>query len=176
MGLSGKRKHELDNLKGHAEDFFDDQKNVLEHATRVIREASRQAADYARDEVSPAVSSGISATRGAANSTRERLVDDVLPAVSSALGSALAILEVAKDPHVRAALKRVTSTGARAASTVGISKSKPSAGPGRYILLGIGIVAFAGVAYAAWQTLRADDDLWIDDEELSEQAGGIQPS
>jgi hypothetical protein len=24
-------------------------------------------------------------------------------------------------------------------------------------------VAFAGIAYAAWQTLRADDDLWIED-------------
>ena len=26
-----------------------------------------------------------------------------------------------------------------------------------------GVVAFAGIAYAAWQTLRADDDLWIED-------------
>ena len=38
-----------------------------------------------------------------------------------------------------------------------------SAGPGRYILIGLGVVAVAGIAYAAWQTLRADDDLWIED-------------
>jgi hypothetical protein len=92
------------------------------------------------------------------------------------LGSALALLEVAKDPHVREALKRVAAGGSSAASRVGISKPKPSSGPGRYILIGIGVVAFAGIAYAAWQTLRADDDLWIDDEELSEQSGEIQPS
>ena len=27
-----------------------------------------------------------------------------------------------------------------------------------------GVVAVAGVAYAAWQTLRADDELWVSDE------------
>lgn len=173
MGLSGKRKRELDRLKGRAGDVWDDQKDVLDRANQVIREARRQAANYAREEVSPrvrdtmdervrpAVSSGLSATRDVAAST---------------LGSALAILEVAKDPHVREALKRVSSGGAKAASKVGIPVKKQSSGPGRYILIGIGLAALAGVAYAAWQTLRADDDLWIDDEELSEQADDIQPS
>jgi hypothetical protein len=173
MGLSGKRKRELDRLRGNAGDVWDDQKDVLDRANQVLREARRQAANYAREEVSPrvretldervkpAVSSGFSATRSAASST---------------LGSALAILEVAKDPHVREALRRVSSGGSKAASRVGIPVKKQSAGPGRYILLGIGIAAFAGIAYAAWQTLRADDDLWIDDEELSEQSGDIQPS
>lgn len=188
MGLSGKRKRELDRLKGHAGDVWDDQKDVLERANKVIRDARRQAANYAREEVSPrmretldervkpAISSGLSTTRDVAASTRERLAEDVFPAVSSALGSALAILEVAKDPRVREALKRVSSGGTKAASKGGIPVKKQSAGAGRYVLLGIGIVAFAGVAYAAWQTLRADDDLWIDDEELSEQAVDIQPS
>ncbi len=41
---------------------------------------------------------------------------------------------------------------------------QPKPGPGRYILIGIGVVAAIGVAYAAWQTLRADDELWVDDE------------
>jgi hypothetical protein len=192
MGLSRKRQRELNQLKSHAEDLWDGQREVLEHANRVVREARRQAANYAREEVSPrvretldervrpAVASGLSATRHAASSARERLVDDVFPAVSSALGSALALLEVAKDPQVRATLKRVSSTGVRAgtraAARVGIPTPKPSAGPGRYILIGIGVVALAGVAYAAWQTLRADDDLWIDDEELTEQSGDIRSS
>ena len=39
-----------------------------------------------------------------------------------------------------------------------------SSGPGRYILIGIGLVAVAGLAYAAWQTLRADAELWVSDE------------
>jgi hypothetical protein len=188
MGLSGKRKRELDRLKGQAGNVWDDQKDVLERANRVVREARRQAGNYAREEVSPrvretidtrvkpAVSSGLSAAGGAAALTRERVVDDVFPAVSSALGSALALLEVAKDPHVRDALKRVSAGGSRAASKVSIPVKKQSAGPGRYILIGVGLVALAGVAYAAWQTLRADDDLWIDDEELSESTDGAQPS
>ena len=44
-----------------------------------------------------------------------------------------------------------------------VEPPKKSAGPGRYILIGLGVVATLGVAYAAWQTLRADDDLWIED-------------
>jgi hypothetical protein len=187
MALSRKRKRELARIKGHATDLWDDQKEVLERANRVIRDASRQARSYARDEVAPrardayddrvrpAVASGLSATRGAASASRGRVVDDVFPAVSSALGSALAILEVAKDPRVRDALKRATTAGGAAAAKVGI-KAKPSRGPGRYILIGVGVVAFAGIAYAAWQTLRADDDLWIDDEDVTEAGGGIQPS
>jgi hypothetical protein len=188
MGLSGKRKRELDRLKGQAGDVWDDQKDVLERANRVIREARRQAGNYAREEVSPrvrdtidtrvrpAVASGLSAAGGAASTARDRLTEDVVPAVSSALGSALAILEVAKDPHVREALRRVSVGGRDVASRAGVPVRKQSSGPGRYILIGIGVVALAGIAYAAWQTLRADDDLWIDDEEFSESADGGQPS
>jgi hypothetical protein len=177
MALTRKRQRELNRLKGQAEDLWDDQKEVLERANRVLRNASR----HARDEVSsrgrdaydsrvrPAVASGFAAGR-------ERLVDDVFPAVSSALGSALAILEAAKNPEVRAALGRATSAGRSVASRTGLVKSKPAPGPGRYILIGVGIVAAAGIAYAAWQTLRADDDLWIDDEELTEAGGAGQSS
>jgi hypothetical protein len=176
MALSRKRQRELDRLKGQAEDLWDDQKDVLDRANRVLRAASRRA----RDEVSsrgrdvydsrlrPAVSSGLA-------SGRERLHDDVFPAVSGALGSALASLEAARNPDVRAALSRATSLGRGVASRTGLIREKPSAGPGRYILIGVGIVAAAGIAYAAWQTLRADDDLWIDDEELTEGGAG-QPS
>jgi hypothetical protein len=170
MALSRKRQRELDRLKGQAGDLWDDQKDVLERANRVIRAASR----HARDEVSSRGRDAFdSRVRPAVASGRERLVDDVFPVVSSALGSALAILEAAKNPDVRAALGRATSLGRSAASRTGLVKSKP--GPGRYILIGVGIVAAAGIAYAAWQTLRSDDDLWIDDEELTEGGAG-QPS
>jgi hypothetical protein len=110
-----------------------------------------------------------------ASSARDHLSDDVLPAVSNALGSAMAILEAARNPDVRAAVGRATKAGRAAASKTGLVKAKPSGGPGRYILIGVGVVALAGIAYAAWQTLRADDDLWIDDEELTEP-GDVQPS
>jgi hypothetical protein len=172
MALSKKRQRELDDVKGQAADLWDDQKEVLERANRVIRAASR----HARDEVSSRGHDVYdSRVRPAVASGRERLVDDVFPVVSSALGSALAIIEAAKNPDVRAALGRATSTGRAVAARSGLVKAKPSAGPGRYILIGVGIVAAAGIAYAAWQTLRADDDLWIDDEKLTE-GGAEQPS
>lgn len=179
MGLSRKRQRELSRLKGRAEDLWDEQRDVLEHAGKVVREARRQAGNYTREELTPrvrdtyegrlkpAVSSGFSATRHAASSARERVFEDFLPSATASLGSALAVLEVAKDERVREALKKVTDAGGRVGAKVGIVKAPPpSPGPGRYILIGVGVVALAGIAYAAWQTLRADDDLWIDDEEI----------
>jgi hypothetical protein len=188
MAASRKRQRDLADLKGQAEELWDDQKDVLERANRVIRAASRHARDEAssrgrdvfesrvRPAVASGVAAGVSAGKNAASSGREHLHDDVVPALTSALGSALAMLEAARNPDVRAAIGRAASAGRAAASRTGLVKGKPSAGPGRYILIGVGIVAAAGIAYAAWQTLRADDDLWIDDEELTEQDGDVQPS
>lgn len=180
MALSRKRQRELKRLKNQAEDLLQDQKEVLEHASRVVRDASRQAAHYARedvaprfrhayeDRVKPAIDTSVSATKNAAVSTREKFVEDIFPAVSGALGSALAALEVARSPQVRDAIATVRKNATAVGVKTGLVAPK-SSGPGKYILIGIGVVAVAGVAYAAWQTLRADDDLWIDDEpELAE--------
>jgi hypothetical protein len=166
MGLSKKRQRELNRLKNQAESLWDDQREVLEHANKVMRDARRQAAAYTREEVAPRLREGVAGARSVASSARERLVEDVLPAVSSALGSAIAVLEVSKNPHFREAVARVRNAGTSVGTKVGIVQPKP-AGPGRYILIGLGVVAAAAIAYAAWQTLRADDDLWIDDEPAS---------
>ncbi len=176
MALSRKRQKELNRLKSQAEDLWDEQRELLDQAAKVVRDASRQAAHYTREEVGPrvrdayedrlkpAVASGVSSARSAAKHTRDRLVDDVLPAMSSALGTALAAIEVAKNKQVRDAITRATKLGTDVGTRVGLIQPKPSSGPGRYILIGLGVVAAAAVAYAAWQTLRADDDLWIDDD------------
>lgn len=168
MGLSRKRQRELNRLKNQAEHLWEDQKEVLDQANKVVRDARKQAAAYTREEVAPRVREGVAGARAVASSAagtaRERFVDDVLPAVSSALGSALAALEAAKSPQVREAFAKVSKAGTSIGTRVGIVKPPPPPGPGRYILIGLGVVAAAAVAYAAWQTLRADDDLWIDDE------------
>ncbi len=177
MALTRKRRKELKRLKGQAETLWNDQRELLDHASAVVREASHQAANYAREEVSPkihdtidsrvkpAVSSSIAGARSAAENTKSKIRGDVLPAVTSALGTALAALEVAKNQQVRDAFARVSGLASTAGEKAGSAKAQPkSAGFGRYLLIGIGVVAAAGVAYAAWQTLRADDDLWIDDE------------
>jgi hypothetical protein len=175
VGLSRKRQKELKRLRGSAAELWDEQKEVLDRASNVVREASRQVAGLSREEVAPrvrdavdnhlrpGVASGVAATRSAAGSTREKFVEDVLPAVTSALSSALAVIEATKNPQVREALSRVGKAGAKAGSKV-VPAAAKSSGPGRYILIGVGLVAAAGLAYAAWQTLRADDELWVSDE------------
>jgi hypothetical protein len=173
MALSRKRRKELDRLRKQAEHVWDDQKELLDHAAKVVREASRQASNFAREEVGPrvkdayedrvvpAVGAGIAGARSAAGTARDRFTREVLPTVTSALGTALAAIEVAKDKQVRDAISRATKLGTELRTKAGSLQPK-SAGPGRYILIGLGVVAVAAVAYAAWQTLRADDDLWIE--------------
>ncbi|CAN5153026.1 hypothetical protein BH11ACT2_BH11ACT2_14380 [soil metagenome] len=188
MALTRKRKKELRHLRSDADTLLHDQRVVLDQATKVIREASRQASNYAREEVAPrvretyddrvrpAVDSGISITRSAAHTARDKVVDDVLPSVGTALGSAIAALEAARSPEVRDAIKSASTKASKFGHEAGAHAKKlvaktplpvaapKSSGPGKYILIGIAVVAVAGIAYAAWQTLRADDDLWIDDE------------
>ena len=172
MKLSRKRQREFTKLKRSAEELMHDQREVLAHATRVATDARRQASNYAREEVTPRVrtayddrvrpvfSGSVNATRNAIGHSRDKVVDDFIPSITTAIGSALAALEASKNPQVREAMGKVS----KAATRAGIATPKSSSGPGKYILIGVGVVAIAGIAYAAWQTLRADDDLWIDDE------------
>lgn len=43
-------------------------------------------------------------------------------------------------------------------------RTRSSSGLGSFIAAGFAVALVAGVAYVAWQTLRTDDDAWIDDE------------
>jgi ElaB/YqjD/DUF883 family membrane-anchored ribosome-binding protein len=174
VALTRKQKKEFKQLKSQTENLWDDQKELFDHASHVVREASRQAQRYARQEVSPKVRDAfedrfapvVNSARSAASHTRDKLLDDVLPAVTSALGTALAAIEVAKNRQVRDAIARAARFGQNVGSRMGVEQASPApkAGPGRYILIGFGVVAAIVVGYAAYQTLRADDDLWIDDE------------
>ena len=171
MGLSRKRKREIKKLKRGASDLWDDQKDVLDHATKVVKEARKQLASVGREEVAPrmrdvyesrvrpGVESGLDAGRNFADAARTKVSRDVIPAVSSALGTALAALDVARSKEIRQAISRVSRSASKA-----VEPPKRSSGIGRYILIGVGIVAAAGIAYAAWQTLCADDELWVTDD------------
>ncbi|WP_349899115.1 hypothetical protein [Parafrigoribacterium soli] len=175
MRLSRKRQKELKKLAKNASQLWDEQREVLDRASRVVRDAGHQATSLGREElaprvrdavdnhVRPGVAAGIAATRTVAGATKDKFVDEVLPNVTSALSSALAVIEATKNPQVREALGRVGKAGAKVGAKVMPTASK-SSGPGKYILIGLGLVAVAGVAYAAWQTLRADDELWVSDE------------
>ena len=45
-----------------------------------------------------------------------------------------------------------------------VAPPKKSSNPFVYVLMAIGTLALTLIGYAAWQTLRADDDLWVEDE------------
>ena len=174
MGLSRKRQRELDRLKRQAEDLMHEQRAVLEQASRVVRAAGHQASNIAREEVAPRVKDAYEdrvrpAVRTAARRSRDRFIDDVVPAVTSALGSAIAIIESVKGP-AQHAIDDASHSARRVGARVGIVEEPKSSGPAKYIVLGVAFVALAGVAYAAWQTLRADDSLWIEDEPETEEA------
>jgi hypothetical protein len=123
---------------------------------RIVGGAERSDEPRARGSEGRLPASGqLRAGRG--RHARERFADDVLPEIS---GSALATLEAARDPHVRSVVRSVSRAGQR----VGVvTPPKSALGPGTFVLIGLAACAVAGVAYAAWQTLRADDDLWIED-------------
>lgn len=44
------------------------------------------------------------------------------------------------------------------------AESKKSLSPFAYVLMAIGAIVVAALSWAAWQTLRADDDLWVEEE------------
>ncbi|CAN5397957.1 hypothetical protein BH09ACT1_BH09ACT1_16790 [soil metagenome] len=178
MAMSRKRVKELKRLRSAASDLWDQQRDVLDYASKVTRESGRQAMYLGREEVAPrvkdtydsrvkpAVRSGASAARDAAGSAKFKLTHDVIPTVATSLGSIAALRAVANDPHVREALAKVAQTGSAVSSRFGdvVPTKKKSAGPGRYILIALGLVGVASLAYAAYQTLRADDELWVTDD------------
>ncbi len=180
MGLSRKRRRELKKLRGAAENVWGEQREVLDHAAKVLRSAGVTVGDVARKDVAPrvrdsydrrlapAVDSTVGAVRHAGHVTKHTLTDDVVPAVTGAVGSALAAFEVARDKHLREAIKTASrasqEVATKAGQRLGLVEVKPKHGPGTFILIGLGVVAVAGIAYAAWQTLRPDDDLWVEDE------------
>ena len=176
MSLSRKRRKELNRLRKSAEELWSNQQAVLDHANSIAREAGRQAGVLTREEVVPRVREGyeqyllpgVQATQHFAGDAKRRLVSDVIPGISSgvgaALGTVLSVGDIAKDTRVRAALNRLHVQQP-------VAPAKKGPGAGTYIALGLGVAAAAGVAYAIWQTFRADDELWVADDETDPLTG-----
>ena len=164
MGSSRKNMSEAEVLRLHAEELLHEQQRVLTHAATVVREASRELGRVTSEEVIPRVARG---ARGAAKSTRDKLVDDVLPSVAAVIGSTLSVMDAARDqridPRLRQVASRVTSLAAKGRPL--IVPAAKSAGAGKYIGLGLLAAAIIGIGYVAWQTFRADDELWVSEDE-----------
>lgn len=169
MGLTRKRRKAINKLRGSAEDLWQDQQAVLDHANVLVREARKQVGALTQEEVNPRVRGlvdSIGPTIGrnvvgaklAAQEVRARFAHDVLPAVGGALGSAATVLHVANNPAVKAAIAKTQ-----------LQQQKKSFPVGGALAIGFGVVAALGVGYALWQTLRADDELWIAEDEPERQ-------
>ncbi|GAB3127696.1 hypothetical protein [Glaciibacter psychrotolerans] len=176
MSLSRKRRKELTKLRKSADELWGHQQQVMDHANAVAREAGRQAGNLTREEVVPRVREGyehyvlpgVHGAQDLAADVRRRLVGEVLPGIGNglgtAIGSVMSVGDIARDARVRAALNRFQFQKP-------VVAEKKSAGAGTYIALGIGIAAAVGVAYAVWQTFRADDELWVADDEFDALSG-----
>jgi hypothetical protein len=148
------------------------------------------------EKVAPAVGKAGKAAGGYAASTAKDAFSGVLlPAVTSAGAAAVALAEEAGsrlglsdsvveqgdkltkklDVVTKAGHKSGAKGGAklRAAAKAGgaaakkASGQKSGIGAGRVVLILLGVGLIAGIGYAVWQTLRADDDLWVADEDTS---------
>ncbi|QIG38959.1 DNA helicase [Microbacterium sp. 4R-513] len=186
MSLSRKRKKELRKLQDQANRLWDSQQVLVGEAASVAREARRQLGNYRREQLvpqaketygkyaAPYVDKGLSASRHVLN-------DRVVPAAGAVVGSALSVWDAANEQRDRLSSGRgldLSGYGKKldqygSAVTKKLSKQvaaiepqKKGIGAGSIIAIIFGVAAALGVAYAAWQTLRADDELWVADDPL----------
>lgn len=197
MALSRKNRRQLKRLQKHANSVWAEQQAVIERARELRAEAADNArrlrdtelVPYLRNEydarVRPNVDRGLSIARDAADDARVRFNGRVVPAVATIGGSvAGAIANLASDnsdlkPAAKKARGVSKDLNRRAKSAIKEYDRKYSSGGmgvGGWFLVGAGVAALAAVGYALWQTFRADDDLWIADEELDAPVTTVSPA
>jgi hypothetical protein len=170
LELTRKRAKEIKKLRKQADKLWAEQRVVSQHAARIAREAKEQARAYGNESLLPTaeryVHRGVDAGRDGLSRATKGWNSSVVPAIASGLGSVAALAQVAKDDRVKDAIEHVRRyTTVPELAPAHAQKSGPNAW--QWLLIGVGSVAVVSAAYAAWQTLRADDDLWIPDAEDS---------
>ena len=170
MSLSRKRKKELRKLQSQANNLWESQQVLVGEAASVAREASKQLGYFGREQVKPQVQAGyeryaapyvdkgLTVSRKVVNGT-------VIPAAGAVVGSALSVWDTANDTRARLASGRGINLPASWAKNAP-APAKKGIGAGGVIAIILGVAAALGVLYAAWQTLRADDELWVADDPL----------
>lgn len=190
MSLSRKRKKELHKLQDKANKLWETQQTLVGEAASVAREARRQLGNYGREQVVPSVYETYGKYAGpyvskSVGYSKRLLGDKIVPAAGAVVGSALSVWDVASDARARLAsgkeigpfdsdkfTKNAAKYGKDVAKVLSTKlalepvKPRRSLGAGGIIAIILGVAAAAGVLYAAWQTLRADDELWVADDPL----------
>lgn len=192
MSLSRKSQKQLKKLKSDAGDLWLQQQKVLDQAGKVADDARKKLTELGKAElqprfedavqrVKPTLDQGVHYARATANVANDKLTSTVLPAIGATVASAMTVARMASNPAIRSALMRgqINSTTLSKVAKPMTKKeakraekrlekqirkmNKKKGGFGRVLLIGVGITALAGAAWATWQALRADDDLWAED-------------
>lgn len=190
MGLSRKRKKELRRLQDQATKVWESQQVLVGEAAAVAREAGRQLGHYNREHITPTVQANYQKyaapyVEKGVKQAQQVFTDTVVPAAGAVVGSALSVWDAANDTRAKMAAGRGISVDLDALAKNSKKNSKKAArsfaaqlaaarpepkksgmGAGGVIAVLFGIAAAVGVLYAAWQTLRADDELWVADDPL----------
>ncbi|WP_405374589.1 MULTISPECIES: DNA helicase [unclassified Microbacterium] len=184
MSLNRKRKKQLRKLQNQANKLWESQQVLVGQAGEVAREAGRQLGHYNREHVVPTVQHSYEKYAApyvgqSVNAGRRVLNGAVVPAAGAVVGTALSVWDVANEKRDRlvhgkgfgsidadAFKKKAAKAGKKATKKLSVSEPKKGMGAGGVIALILGVAAAAGVLYAAWQTLRADDELWVADDPL----------
>jgi hypothetical protein len=166
VSLSRKRKKELRKLQTQATSLWETQQVLVGEAASVAREAGRQLGHLNREQVKPRVTAGYETYAAPYVEKGKRVVNGtIVPAAGAVVGSALSVWDAANNTRSRLAEGRGISLpgswGKPAPAPV-----KKGMGAGGVIAIILGVAAALGVLYAAWQTLRADDELWVADDPL----------
>lgn len=160
MNLNRKRKKELRKLQDDAGQLWEAQQVLVGHAADVAREAGRQLGHFNREQVLPVVQDAynrrLAPTVDRGMKVGKHVVDDkVVPIVGGVVGTALSAWDVANNKR-NGLVHRVAP-----------APQKKSVGLGSIVAIVLGAAAAIGVVVAAWQALRADDELWVADDPLS---------
>ena len=170
LSLSRKQKKELKKLQQSAAELWEAQQVVASGAADVAKKAGRQLETFGRKQVAPTVEEKyheylepyVDRARPYVEQgvkTSKRFIDhSVVPVAGTVVGKALSAWDVANDTRLKLARKR-------AGLPEITRKKKSNAGP--VVAIVLGSAAAAGVLFAAWQTLRADDELWVADDPLA---------
>lgn len=183
MSLSRKRKKQIRKLQKQANSLWESQQVLVGEAANVAKEAGRQLGNYNREHVVPAVQQSYEQYAApVVDKTRRVYNSALIPAAGAVVGSALSVWDAAGDTRSRLAAgrgvdldlssirKNAAKYGKKATKKFQAhaipEPSRKGIGAGGVIAIILGAAAAIGVLYAAWQTLRADDELWVADDPL----------
>lgn len=189
MALSRKNTRQMKRLRKDADRLWEEQQVVFAKARELASRAGGAARLYAESEVlppvrdrfdstvRPAFDQGIESGRKALVQAEHTVSKNVLPALAAFGGTVVGAVKHCADRNgdVMKTLQHRTGDFSKDAQKrfAEIQKrfepappKKTGPGVGGWFLIGAGVAAVAAVGYALWQTFRADDDLWIADEEL----------